>query len=234
MKITETLNSYLGNAARPTKFNIIVNRPQMLADNFDRAVDVLAKNVTVPPITMETIDMKIKGHNLRIPGRVNQTQEITVRFYVDEKYQIRQIFQDWIAAMDPRYYGAKNENNKSWKGQDTYGQMLVIARDYEESNDKPMVYAFDGIYPISVGEMEYSADAKDTVMELEVTFAFYRFLHSSFVEDKYDEIDDFLDKFGKSAIGQILDGTSLGNNGMNIAKSGMNIAKTLGGLSELL
>lgn len=203
MKISETINSAAGNMARPTKFNVLLFPPLGFTDGYaDRGFDVMCKTAGVPETTMEPIEMTFKGHTLKVPGRVNQQQEITVTFYLDEFHKLRRTFYDWINAIDDRGYGIKSEravalyneiqNNKLG----AYGGMILKVRDFAESLNEPMNYVFENIYPTNVGGAEFNSAGTNEVMEFTVTFAFTSFRHENSLMDYNAFADSILDSFG--------------------------------------
>jgi hypothetical protein len=233
-KIQEVMTQYGGNFARPTKFNVMLDPPFEIK-GVDRSVDILAKEVQVPSMTLDTIDLSIKGHPLKYPARLNQNQEFSITFYVDEHYNIRNMFTDWISAMDNRYYGSRNSNTSQLvKNRNKYGNLLIIARDFDETANKPLVWAFEGVYPTNIGEINFSSENKDTIQEMTVTFAYYRFVHQSNTPETEDDLDSWLDEFGKTAIGNFLSRTELGKRGLSMIRSGMDIKNSLSGLGERL
>jgi len=183
MKIQNALNNYGGNFARPTKFTVMISPPMMLASGGERAVDILCKSISIPETSLEPIEISYKGHKLKLPGRTNQSQIVTCTFYMDERYDIRRMFQDWLDIMDPSYYakGPVPSTNS-----EKYGDMVVEARDFNESGRVVEQFSFENLFPITVGEMEYSADSKDTVMEITVTFAYYRMIGDSWNQHQMD------------------------------------------------
>ena len=221
MRIQDTLNSYGGNFARPTKFEIIISPPLALQDQFGQAVDTLCKTVTVPEITMTPIEMSFKGHKVNIPGRVNQEQTINITFNIDEMYKIQKLFHDWIGMIDDRYY-APGVYNK-----DAFGSVIIIARDYYEQNEA-RAWMFQDVIPLSVAGPEFSGADKDTVSEFGISLSYYRFLTGN----ENDDQDTFLSQFGQSAQGNQADGF---HGGMNIGDSfsNLNFADSMAGLAGI-
>ena len=224
-KIQTALTAAGGEFARPTKYNVLINTPGNVSGDYGQNVDILCKNVTIPEITLEPIDLTFKGHTVKYPGRVNQSQTVSCTFYLDENYKIREMFTNWISIMDPRYYGARNENSQDIK-EKAYGNMVVFASDYSERN-KVMTFTFEDLYPISVSELEYNTSDKDNIMEITVTFAFYRYLHDGTFKDRMDNMDNFLDIFGTSAVAGAVNNI-LGNGGGGT--SDFNFGDIIGGL----
>jgi len=203
-KISETLMLAGGNFARATKFSILLTPPNELSQISGKTFDVLAQEVQIPDINMEAIDIILKGHTVKIPGRVQQDQTITVTFLLDEYHILRKLFADWIGAMDDRYYGTKSpEASNLYKSNNKFGNMIVATRDFEESTNQPMNYIFEGIFPTNVSGPAFNASGVNEILEFTVTFAYYRFLNKSNIQEEYDDVDEFLEKFGLASIGNL-------------------------------
>jgi hypothetical protein len=166
-----------------------------------KVLDVLCKNVKVPEITNEPIELKYKGHTLKVPGRTNQELSIEITFYLDEFHNTRQLFHDWITAMDDRFYAfSSNQAAEMSKVKDYFGSMMLKARDFDETKQEPMNYLFEGVYPTSVSGPEFNSAGTGEINEITVTFSYFRFL-SKDTTASYDELDAIFDELGISPMG---------------------------------
>ncbi len=207
ISISDTLSQFGGNFARPTKYNIVLSTPPSLKQ-YSRVFDVLGKSVSVPDITNTPIEFKLKGQNVKIPGRTQQNQELTITFYVDESLKIRNLFQDWIYALDQRNPVPLNVNSHAMKSnKERFGNVVIVAQDFKEEN-KVSAYLFEGVFPTNIGSIEYSGADKDTVLEMTVTFGYYRFITQGDFTENIEGFDEFLNSFGVVAngIGQYFTG----------------------------
>jgi len=198
MRIQNKLNIYGGEFARPTKYTAMVLRPAMLESGEEISLDILCKSVTIPETTNTPIDMTFKGHPVKIPGRTNQAQTVEMTFYLDERYNTRRMFQEWIDILDPRYYATNNPAPES--NMEKYGTLIVYARDFNETGAIVEEFNFENAFPISISDLAYSASDKDTVMEFTVTFAYYRMINNPWVQGTADVHDDYLDGFSNNTI----------------------------------
>jgi hypothetical protein len=199
-KISETLSLAGGNLSRPTRFTAMIAPPsEVIGDATSKTFDVLCKTVGVPDTQMETIDINLKGHTVKIPGRVQQDQTIELTIYLDENHYLRTMFYNWMTGMDnrfPAHSGAASANlvhSRNW-----YGNLIIKARDFNETTNEVMNYLIEGVYPTAVSGVEYSSAGISEVHEFTVTLTYLRFL-SGDTSGQYDDIDNFLDKFGQSA-----------------------------------
>ena len=200
-KISQTLSLVGGNLARPTRFSALIAPPsEVIGAANSKVFDVLCKNIKVPDISMEPIDIVYKGHTVKIPARVNQEQTIELTMYLDENHNLRQMFSDWISGIDNRFYAVSNvESVNMQRTRNIYGNLIIKTRDFNESSDEPMNYLIEGIYPIAVSGPEYGSASVGEISEFTVTLAYYRFLSDDTL-GSYDDIDAILDKMGDSPI----------------------------------
>lgn len=200
-KISDALALAGGNLARPTRFSALIAPPTSLNVAGVKVFDVLCKDVQVPDVRMDPIDMYFKGHTLKIPSRVNQTQTIDITLYLDESHQLRQLFNDWINGLDDRFYAQTSNNSVQMsQSKDFYGNLILKTREFDELTTEPMNYLFEGVYPISVSGPSFGAASISEVSEITVTFAYYRLLSNN-TTGQFDGYDSVLSSFGSSAQG---------------------------------
>ena len=196
--VNSTVQKYGGDLARPTKFSMFLNLPTFLS-NLENGtkLDVLCKNVTLPSLRNEPIELKYKGHTLKIKGRANYNQTIAVTFYLDEKYEIYNMFSNWIRKTDNEIIsGEKNEEG-------VYGLAKILVKSFSESANTAE-FTFYDLFPISIGELEYNTSSTSSINEFTVEFAYSYFktgentrdFNNIFEDAKNKIIDKALDKVG--------------------------------------
>ena len=177
MRISSTLSQVGGNFARPTKYNVILSLPAALHHRYGEKMDVLCKAVQAPGITVESQEIRVKGHPVSIPVRTLQNREVTLTFYLDEDYELRRIFQDWAYGLDHRSPVARNSDTASLvNSEDKFGSMILIGRDFNETLNKPIEWKFENVFPINVGEIDFNTETKDEISEVSVTLGYTRYL----------------------------------------------------------
>ena len=196
MRIQNKLNLHGGEFARPTRYTVMVMRPPLLQTGEEESVDIMCKAINIPETTHTPVEMTFKGHPVKVPGRTNQAQTVSMTFYLDESYNTRRIFQDWIDFLDPRFY-AGNTPAPDYNFE-KYGSIVVYARDYNETGDIVEEFNFEKAFPLSISDLEYSAADKDAIMEFTVTFAYYRMVNNPWIQGMLDSSDSNLDNFGMS------------------------------------
>lgn len=190
MQVSNLINKYGGNIARPTKFRAILTPPgSIMGNTHPEAFDILCKTTNIPEVTQTTIDIMIKGHALKLPGRTNEQQELTITFYLSENHSLRKVFYDWIAGCDDRYYGKLAGGVSAIAGTTgIYGDISLIGLDFRESAEV-MRYNFEYLYPTNIGSVEFNTAGNNETIELSVTFAYYRYWHES-IEANSDSLED--------------------------------------------
>jgi hypothetical protein len=175
MRISTALYQAGGNFARGTKFSIIINTPPRLNSIYSKYYDVLCKTTGIPTVTHTPIEMKVKGQNVKIPGRTQQDQNIQITFYLDEYLDIRQMFQEWIYHLDNHNPLNPNEQNGSITTyDDLYGSMTLTAKSFDE-NQSVKTFTFYDVFPTNLENVNYGAEDKDNILEQPVTFSYSRY-----------------------------------------------------------
>jgi hypothetical protein len=177
MKISSTLYDAGKNFARPTKYSAIITPPPNVLTFFSNTLDVLCKSVTIPQTTNEVYEIRVKGHPVKLPKRSVQTQEVSMTFYVDEGYKVRQIFLDWIELLDDRFtVMGHNEYPSALPIELKYGIIQIVAQDFYEEGKAPLTLTFENVFPTSVGDLTFDGSDKDNTHQLTVTFGYYRYI----------------------------------------------------------
>ncbi len=197
-KISNTLDNVGGNLSRPTQFSAIISPPSEVSGGLSQfAFDVLCKNIAIPTISMQPIEMSFKGHSIQYPGRVNQAQTMEVTLYLDEKHQVRNMLSDWISGIDERFYAVVSEGSAAMtKSRNFFGSMVVEAYNFKEDS-VAQSYLIENIYPISVSAPNFDSAAIGEVNTISVTFALLRFVNEPNNSTVFDNHDSLLDVFGK-------------------------------------
>jgi len=223
-KISGIMDIAGGNLARPTMFSVSLSPPPSISNMFSQSyTDVLCKTIKIPDITVETIELKFKGHPLLIPGRTNQVQTIELNFYLDESHRLRDMLTTWIGGMDDRYYAVTDGASEAMsESRDWYGSIKIDALDFKE-NTVVQSYIVEGVFPTSVEGPDYDSSGVGNVTELSVTFALYRVMNDSL--NAYDSYDSPLDAL--SSIPAI-SGTN-GYSGLDSLKNTINTASNAWG-----
>ena len=172
MRISSALYQAGGNFARGTKFSVLLYTPSRISTIYSKYYDVLCKSTGIPTVTHTPIEVKIKGQNIKIPGRTQQDQNIQLTFYLDENTDLRTMLQNWIYEMDN--YNPLNTTSQTGSittYDDLYGNMTLKIKDFNENFDVK-TYVFYDVFPVNIENVNYGAEDKDTILEQPVTFAY--------------------------------------------------------------
>jgi len=216
--VNSTLQRYGGDLARNTKFSVMLTFPKSLKINWREKykVDILAKNVVLPQMSNNVKEIKYKNHILKIPGRTTFEGNFTITFYLDDAHKLKQDFDIWIRNLDK--YEISNEP-KEIIFKDLYGHLTLNVYDFDEEYIQAY-YEIHNVYPVSIGNLDYSSDAQSGIQELTVEFAFTHYdlvvndsldLGNILQDAKNLLVDSALDKFS-SLIKNEESGLELGSN----------------------
>ena len=189
--VNSTMQEYGGELSRPTKFNMYLTAPVSLNAT---QYDILCKNVQIPNIKHDIIELKYKGHDIKITGRTNYDQTFSVTFYLDEYHKIRDAMDTWVRLIDNKEMSGKNENIAP---SDRYGSIKISAKNFDEVY-VPYQYEFLNVFPISVSGPEYNTEGVSSVNEVTVEFAYSVFLSAPGTGTNYstlfqDAVNDIMD-----------------------------------------
>ena len=190
--VNSTLQEYGGELSRPTKFNMYLTAPKSIDST---QYDVLCKTIQIPNIKHDDIELKYKGHNLKITGRTNYDQTFSVTFYLDEYHKIRDSIDNWIRMLDPKEISGKSS---SASPDNRYGSIKVSARNFNE-DFVTYEYQFNDVYPISVSGPEYNTEGVSSVQEITIEFGYSYFVSGAggginFSTILQDTVNDIMDK----------------------------------------
>jgi hypothetical protein len=171
--VNSTLQQYGGDLSRPTKFSMLLEPPAIgdLTSLDSTQFDILCKTVNIPVVKNEPIEVKYKGHDIKVVGRTNFEQTFSVTLYVDDKHHIRTILDEWIRYIDNQIISGENQ---SLSRDQMFGQAKIIAQNFDE-NYTQKEYIFYNVFPISISGPEYNTEGVSSVQEFTVDFAFSYF-----------------------------------------------------------
>lgn len=160
---------------RPNRFHVKFNRP----NNEDLILSHHSiKSVTLPAVTISTIDVRRMGRGVKLPGGVTFS-DTTIILYDDAKSKIRGYFTDWIQEYTGEYdnyvfdVAAKLFSN-SINSNDVIGtdmEIIQMDRQFNEITKHTLRYCF----PVSIGDLELSHDTNDdlSVFPVVINYAYF-------------------------------------------------------------
>lgn len=175
--INTLVNTAGGDLARPTKFRAMFGVPDSLNGYVqDKDLDLLCKNFSIPQRKMEIVDYKYKGKTVPIMGPVDVVHTISITFILDDGHKIRSLFESWLIALDAQYNDKDNDQVKAYKTavekrQERTSRLVIAPLNWQEDIEVKY-YAFSGLFPTSIGELQYSTDTVSSTQELTVEFSY--------------------------------------------------------------
>ena len=177
--VNSTVQKFGGDLARPNKFSITLGMPKNIglsklkSKNIPPKFDVLCKSISIPALRNEPIEVKYKGHNLKVMGKTNFEQTINVTLYLDENHDLFSFVHSWLNAMDKKTIDSEiSANSKTGKKtEDLLGNLVVKALNFDENFQKE-IYEFKNVYPTAISELAFSSDTQGSVSEVTIEFAY--------------------------------------------------------------
>lgn len=173
------LENALKQGARTTKWDIILPDSK----NSQR-LSVMAKDVSLPALELKPITMKYKGRSIPIAGQVDQTNDFSITFTVDQDHFIRKYFEDWMLSFDARGSGTsmidkqyENELKRNISNESSlYRDITLLQYSFDSevdptSNIQPTAkYVLYGCFPKHISEFSYNND-NEAILDLKVSFS---------------------------------------------------------------
>lgn len=217
--IQNLLDNTLGDGARSTKFDCLINFNNTNLFNNTEEIAVLAKTSQFPGKTHEIIDLKFKGRSIPIKGQVKYDNTWTCTFYLTEDHDLKKAFEDWIESLDQVHnlmQVSDNVKNAQKSNQVSYDTNLIIRQlDFSGDSDKgKMEYTLHHCFPKSVSAVDVDYTAVGTILEftVEFSYAYYTTTNNTddagtFIEEKrqdiVNEIEGLADTAGETIAGAI-------------------------------
>lgn len=128
---------------------------------------LLIESGTIPQRDIYNVAVPFHGIDFNLPGNAkyggSDAWNVTVR--VDQQLNIRRMFEDWSTAIfdDRTAAGTIVRNNTA--------QLAMTL--YDQQGNAHSDYTLFGIYPTSVGSMEYNVGDNGDIVTMDVTFAYH-------------------------------------------------------------
>ena len=155
-----------GGGVRPTMFQVEMVFPSTTATDANLATQegtFLIKSAQLPKAQVNSIPVPFRGRSLKVTGdRIFEDWTVTV--INDVTFNMRKAFEKWSeTCQNMNYVLGANTLNQYYSN--------AIVRQLDRDGQQLRSYRFEGIWPITVSEIELNFDQADTVEEFSVTFA---------------------------------------------------------------
>ena len=157
--------------ARQHQFRITHIEPGFAPDVVEGIDDIETKlyveRTTLPGRSITNNAVNYHGIDFNLPGNAKYTgsEAWGVTFRMDQNLNIRRMFEDWSFAIfnDRKASGSITRSNESY----------MTMTQFDQQGDFTSQYTFWGIYPVTVGELEYNIGTDGAPVTMQVTFAYH-------------------------------------------------------------
>lgn len=162
--------SSMGGLARTNRFSVLVNPPSYALKELNstgssiilRSVLMFCDTVQLPGVSLNTAQTRTFGEVREVPYETNY-EPITISFYVDNNFLVKQIFDAWIL-------GIQDWNTRKFKYYKDYTTDFTLYVQDTEDSGKYAVKLFEA-YPKTVSAISMSYDSKE-VMKINVALMY--------------------------------------------------------------
>lgn len=196
--IQNSLNAALGDGARSTKFECMVNFPRAVST--EEEVVMLGKSASFPGLTARPIELKYRGHTIPIKGQVNYGNTLSVTFLLTENHKLKLDLYNWMHMMDPNNIIDAGYNLKPKQ----YRQLIQVAQLNFNNDTITMIYNIENAFPQSISTTEVDYADVGRITEMTVEFAFSHFSMEIPKNGKFNLADEVL-AFIKGGINKTMD-----------------------------
>jgi len=160
---------------RSNRFFVTVFPPQIpnnvLSTLYDRnGFRFVCESATIPNQTLFTLDFKLNNLPvLKLPYAIDYGNELNLTFRMSEGFRERKFFLNWMEYIYDINNGLEYYDNYT-------NTSLIVLSQIDTSNTKIYNTQFIGVYPTSIGSIDYSWDSDGSYVKQNVTFAYYRML----------------------------------------------------------
>jgi len=163
--INEMRAQLTGGGARPTLFQVQITNP---ANNSgDLKTPFMVQASQLPASTLGTVPVPYFGRTVNVAGD-RTFAEWNVTVINDEDFLIRNAMEEWSNTINSHQ---GNSNNFGTSNPSAYKSQATITQ-YGKDGTILRVYKFNGLFPLSVGEIGMDWSSTDDLERFEVTFQY--------------------------------------------------------------
>lgn len=216
--VQNLLNNTLGDGARSTKFECIINFNTI--DIYGKKdILTLVKTSQFPGKSHDVIDFKYKGRNIPLKGQVKYDNTWDCTFYLTQDHELKGAFEDWIESLDqkhnikevsPNVKTAQIDNN-SENGFGYNTSLKIMQMDFD-GTQQTAVYELFNVFPKNVSLVNVDYSALGEVLEFTVSFAYSHYnlytvksADGSFIDTMKSNLMESVTNFTQNIKDQITD-----------------------------
>ena len=151
--------------ARPTLFQVEITNP--VNNIADFTVPFLVRATSLPPSTINPIEIPYFGRKIRIAGdRTFDQWQVTVMN--DEDFAIRHTMEQWHNQINSLQ---SNLNTGGSSAPEIYKSVAIVTQ-FGKAGNQLRRYRFNGIFPTEISTIDLDWENTDNVENFSVTFAY--------------------------------------------------------------
>lgn len=165
--ITDFKSVLQGGGVRPTMFQVELTFPSTVTADNNQATNqgqFLIKASQIPVAQIGEIQVPFRGRKLKVSGD-RSYPEWNVQVINDNTQTLRKAFEKWSERIQNMNY-ALGSNTLD----DYYTNAIV--RQLDRQGNQLRAYRFEGIWPLTVGEVALDFESTDTIEMYDVSFAY--------------------------------------------------------------
>lgn len=175
--IQDIIKSTIGDGARGTKFNFILQ----FLDSSDAPTQaqqlVLVKSASFPAKGHEVIGFKYKGREIPIRGQIKYNHTWDCVFYLPEDHKIKNIFETWIENLDETNHYDNSFSSKSY--QSYVKDFELFQQDFTDTVHTAK-YTLKNCFPTEVHNIDVDSNGPGEVLTVSVTFSYSHYTMESY------------------------------------------------------
>ena len=176
-QINEFKNALPHGGARSNLFSVQIPNPNVDIDGHGdntKAISLVAKSTTIPPSTIEPVDVPFFGRNFRLPGG-RTFDDWSTMITNDEDFKVRDFFEQWSDQINSHSRNITNDVTTSGlggvRGNGGYSVDAQVIQ-YGKDGNAVRKYVMIDAWPHTIGEISLDWAENGTIEEFEVTWAF--------------------------------------------------------------
>jgi hypothetical protein len=159
--INEFKSQLVGGGARPTLFQVQILNPVDPAADFK--VPFMVRAAGIPGSTVGQYEVPYFGRNIKYAGD-RTFEDWTITVINDEDFAVRNAMEAWSNAINT------HDSNVRALPQD-YKSNAIITQ-FSKDGDPLRSYVFEGMFPVSIDQIEMDWGTVDAIEEFGVTFSY--------------------------------------------------------------
>lgn len=164
--------------ARPTLFRVLIDNPTSLPGvpgGLKELSSFTCQASSIPPSILSPINVPYFGRDIKVAGN-REFEPWSVNVINDEDFRVRGIFEAWHAGIN-----TMETNVQLGSGQPSDYKVRAQVQQLSKSGPPALIgastqflrqYTLEGLFPISIGPIELSWEAKNQIEVFNVTFAY--------------------------------------------------------------